>query len=296
MILLVLACANNQVGVKHVAQFEGRTSGFVFVEHDQGVTIAFGSGGGTREAELEVRLTNWLDLILGGTDVVIAGGNDRFAVSCEECGQVAVVQSGADEPSWTSDGDVGPGAVFALDRDLLIGPTATCGVAWIEREQTPREIVVPGCLSGAFTVDPDSARAFFGTQDGIVVVDASGVLRPFSDLQANRLAWSRDGHVYATGLDDRTLVALDDVTGAETSALPADGTITAIATFDEGVAWTTSADSGYGSLVFVDGATRAILSTITMPSAPEALLLSADGGTLAMFLPNEVHLFTVDLR
>lgn len=166
-------------------------------------------------------------------------------------------------------------------------------VQWVSGDQVASAPAAVDASAYGISVSP-SGTAFIGTSTGVVVVDQGGSPSTIG-TEADIVVWDESAEVLYTALSGTTTLSGIEADGTVRWTTEMPGTITsldAMGPLAQAAVMVEDA-SGTGELITVDGFTGEITSSLTTPSAAEALVTSGNGHTMALVLQNAVHFFTV---
>ncbi|MEN0065981.1 MAG: hypothetical protein AAGA48_27820 [Myxococcota bacterium] len=153
---------------------------------------------------------------------------------------------------------------------------------------------VDGALCTAEDYEVDRRGALVAvTSEGILRADANGVTKLADEGDRSAVDMARD-YVYVATAGDTRLAAVDP-SGAQAWSMDLENPILDVASRgDKGdvVVLTQTAD-GYGQIERRDGLTGETKAVRTVPSSEGELVVAANGRTLALVLPDEIHHYEI---
>lgn len=286
-------CTNQSVTFEHQSELDTNTRGVALL--DDGLHGQAGMYGLTcRINTADASIGEDYDFPSNSETVVDGGtiGTDPAVLVISEVGaHVTYPNRGWD---WSTSEYDNPnlvdGAVYDSGIVVLVNDGS---VQWVSGDQVATAPAAVDATVHGMTVTP-SGTAFIGTTAGVISVDPSGSSTDVG-AEADLLAWDDAAEVLYTAMSGTTTLSGIEADGTVrwTTELPGNITsLDAMGPLAQAAVMVEDA-SGTGELVTVDGFTGAITSSLTTPSAADDLVVSGNGHTMALVLPNEVHFFAV---
>ena len=279
-------CTPNELAFQHSAQLESPTRGFAL--HDDGETAQAGMFGST--CEIQIRDGSiWEDQDVEDEDDDVKDADaDRALVI--DSGSYTLYRPG----EWDHGRTEVDGLVDARLSDagiVSLADGADCVLAW----EGASEVVLDGayCDGAEIATDRRTGLTVVGSAAGAIAVTPDGLV---TELGAGDLVAVDTGTdaIYVATRDGTELTAYE-LDGALRWSAPLAGTavdLEAMGTAGDAALMTALAD-GTGEFLVFDALTGEVGSSMVTPTPARAVDVSANGQTLAMTLPSEVHFFDV---
>lgn len=295
-LLIATGCTTDAMTFSHDSQVETMHRGVAML--DDAPSAQIGMVGNTCQADTNTGMI--------GTDIDVATGAEESPVDASTTETLVIAEQGAyvvDQNSWGMERPVVEAndivaAQFTDDGIVTLSDNGgTTTVDWFGNNGQPEgSVTLPaGDYNTGLTVDKSTGVVYVPGTDGVVVASQDDGATTLAD-GASLAAWDATANVLYVATEGMTEVRALEVDGSTRWTVDVGAPVVSIDDMGpQGAAAVMVGDQSAGELVVLDGATGAVVASMSTPSAAQQVMVGNNGRSMAMVLPNEVHFFSVNL-
>ena len=288
-------CVQERVDLMHVSKIETRTRGIGFA--DDGKAADAGMAGNTCRFDIKSGyITLDSDLAQGEDDTVTDAWNGNTVISSHSGGFIMSDGYMTSNPIHVFPGRNVTDARLTEDSvTVLINENNDCQIG---RHTASTEVTaqIDGeCPTDVnqFDVNRETGTAYFTSPDGVMTYGPLGF--DYFVPRADKIEWDEVTQTLYTATSGNDVTSYD-INGDVRWSASLNGRVVSfddMGTAEAMIAMVELPD-GSGELVILDAQTGQVRKSFPTPTAANHIIVSRDGGTLAVVLDNETHFFTIN--